>query len=169
MRARIVPRPHDHLRNGLTVAPESDDRTTSEPPDGEGSSWPPSFPHLEIDRLIDRLESGRTLDNAEAYRLLALIAREAQRLRATAVRLATAKLSEADQEARQIVSEALGRADEMRNVGLWVLNTRVDEGDRLLATMREAFQVELRASRLARLEDNQGWSLPTLGEDADGS
>ncbi len=151
------------------MAPDPDDRTASEPPGGEESSWPPSFPHLEIDRLIDRLESGRTLDNAEAYRLLALIAREAQRLRATAVRLASAKLSEADQEARQIVSEALSRADEMRNVGLWVLNTRVDEGDRLLSTMREAFQVELRASRLARLEDNQGWAFPTLGDEGDGS
>ncbi len=151
------------------MAPESDDRTASEPPDGEESSWPPTFPHLEIDRLIDRLESGRTLDSAEAYRLLALIAREAQRLRATAVRLATAKLSEADQEARQIVSDAFAHADEMRNVGLWVLNTRVDEGDRLLATMREAFQVELRASRLARLEDNQGWSFRTLGDEGDPS
>ncbi len=147
------------------MAPKSDDPTGSEPPEGEGSSWPPSFPHLEIDRLIERLERGRTLDSAEAYRLLALIAREAQRLRATAVRLATAKLSEADQEARQIVSDALGRADELRNVGLWVLNTRVDEGERLLSTMREAFQVELRATRLARKEDEQSWSFPTLGDD----
>ncbi len=151
------------------MAPESDDRSASEPRDGEESSWPPTFPHLEIDRLIERLESGRTLDSAEAYRLLALIAREAQRLRATAVRLATAKLSEADQEARQIVSDAFAHADEMRNVGLWVLNTRVDEGDRLLATMREAFQVELRASRLARLEDNQGWSFRNLGDEGDPS
>jgi hypothetical protein len=168
MRARVAPRPHDHLRMGLTVAPDSDDRTASEPPDDE-STWPPSFPHLEIDRLIDRLESGRTLDSAEAYRLLALIAREAQRLRATAVRLATAKLSEADQEARKIVSDASGHADEMRDVGLSVLNARLDEGERLLATVREAFQVELRASRLARVEDRQGWAFRPLEDDGDGS
>ncbi len=151
------------------MVPQSEDRPASEPSDDEDATWPPSFPHLEIDRLIDRLESGRTLDSAEAYRLLALIAREAQRLRATAVRLATAKLSEADQEARQVLSDAFGHADELRNVGMWVLNTRIDEGERLLTAMREAFQVELRASRLARHEDTQGWSFRTLGDEGDGS
>lgn len=129
--------------------------------------WPPSFPHLEIDRLIDRLESGRTADSAEAYRLLALVAQEAQRLRATAVRLATAKLSEADREARRIVSEALGHADDMREVGLTVLNTRLDEGERLLSTLRDAFQVERRSSELARSEESQGWSFRPLSDPGD--
>lgn len=141
------------------MVPPSDDRSPFDQPDGEQFSWPPNFPHLEIDRLIDRLESGRSLDSTEAYRLLALIAREAQRLRATAVRLATAKLSEADREARQIVADAVGHADEMRTVGLSILNTRLDEGDRLLATMREAFRIELRATELARTEENDGWSF----------
>ena len=137
------------------------------PDEGGDSMWPPSFPHLEIDRLIDRLESGRTADAAEAYRLLALVAQEAQRLRATAVRLATAKLSEADREARRIVSDALGHADEMREVGLTVLNTRLDEGERLLATLRDAFRVERRASELARSEESQGWSFRPLSDSAD--
>jgi hypothetical protein len=137
------------------------------PDDGGESMWPPSFPHLEIDRLIDRLESGRTADVAEAYRLLALVAQEAQRLRATAVRLATAKLSEADREARRIVSDALAHADEMREVGLTVLNTRLDEGERLLATLRDAFNVERRASELARSEESQGWSFRPLADPED--
>lgn len=149
------------------MPPSSDDPPAFEDPDGEDVTWPPSFPHLEIDRLIDRLESGRSLDSGEAYRLLALIAREAQRLRATAVRLATAKLSEADREARQIVADALRHADEMRDVGLSVLNTRLDEGERLLATMREAFQVERRASELARANEDKGWSFRPFAEPGD--
>lgn len=119
---------------------------------------------MEIDRLIDRLENGRTLEAGEAYRLLALVAQEAQRLRATAIRLATAKLSEADREARRIVSDAVGHAEEMRELGLSVLTTRLDEGERLLATMRDAFHVERRASELARAQDRQGWSFNPLDE-----
>ncbi|NYJ01418.1 hypothetical protein HNR19_002116 [Nocardioides thalensis] len=140
---------------------------TSEPSDGDQAPWPPSFPHLEIDQLIDRLENGRTLDSADAYRLLALVAQEAQRLRATAVRLATAKLSEADREARRIVADALGHADEMRDVGLTVLNTRLDEGERLLSTMREAFKVERRSSDLARSEERRSWAFSPLSDDED--
>lgn len=149
------------------MAPHPDERADAEPAEGEESTWPPSFPHLEIDRLIDRLESGRTLDTAEAYRLLALIAREAQRLRATAVRLATARLSEADQEARQIVAEAADQAHELRSIGLAALGSRLDESERLLASMREAFRVELRASRLAGAAERQAWSLPPLDDPAD--
>jgi hypothetical protein len=148
------------------IAP-SDQPSTSESSGGEGPTWPPSFPHLEIDRLIDRLESGRTLDSAEAYRLLALVAQEAQRLRTTAVRLATAKLSEADREARRIVADALGQAEEMRDAGLTVLNTRLDEGERLLSTMRDAFQVERRASDLGRAEGSQGWSFRPFSDPED--
>jgi hypothetical protein len=150
------------------VAPASDDRSASDLPEGEGLTWPPSFPHLEIDRLIDRLEHGNTLDSAEAYKLLALVAQEAQRLRATAVRLATAKLSEADREARQIVASAQGQAAEMREVGLSVLNTRLDEGERFLATLRDAFYVERRASELAHAEQRRGWSFRPLGDDDEG-
>lgn len=146
------------------VVPPSADSAPDETPDAGDSSWPPSFPHLEIDRLIDRLEHGKTLDDAEAFRLLALVAQEAHRLRATAVRLATAKLSEADREARQIVADAQGHADEMRAVGLSILNARLDEGEQLLATMREAFQVERRASDLARAEQRQSWSFRSGGD-----
>lgn len=149
------------------MVPPSDEAAVPDQGVGESASWPPSFPHLEIDRLIDRLEAGRTLDSAEAYRLLALIAREAQRLRATAVRLATAKLSEADRDARAIVADAVGHADSMRNLGLSIMNTRLDEGERLLATMREAFQVELRAADLGRAEGSEGWSFRPFADPMD--
>lgn len=149
------------------MVPPSDDRSPFDNPEGEGFSWPPNFPHLEIDSLIDRLESGRSLSNADAYRLLALIAREAQRLRATAVRLAAAKLAEADREARQVVADAVVHAESMRAFALSTLNTRLDEGDRLLATMRQAFQVELRASERARAEESEGWSFPPFPEPGD--
>lgn len=146
------------------MVPPPDEPMTSEPSDRDQAPWPPSFPHLEIDQLIDRLENGRTLESADAYRLLALVAQEAQRLRATAVRLATAKLSEADREARRIVADALGHADEMRDVGLTVLNTRLDEGERLLSTMREAFHVERRSSDLARAEERRSWAFRPLAD-----
>lgn len=116
----------------------------------EWESWPPSFPHREIDALIERLDDGRSFDRGDAYRLLALVAKEAQRLRSTAVRLAAAKLSEADREAREVVAEAIEQADAMRATGLSILNSRLDDGERLLATMRDAFRAELRSSELAR-------------------
>ncbi|WP_183093767.1 hypothetical protein [Nocardioides stalactiti] len=149
------------------MAEPSDDRPALGEPEGEDLSWPPSFPHLEIDRLIDRLEEGKTLDSAEAYRLLAFVAREAQRLRATAVRLATAKLSEADREARRIVADATAQADEIRELGLALLNTRLDEGDRLLTTVRDAFQVERRATDLARVEEAAGWAFRPFADPGD--
>ena len=146
--------------------PRPGDRSASDPPEG-GGTWPPTFPHVDIDRLIDRLESERTLDSAEAYRLLALVAQEAQRLRATAVRLTTAKLAEADREARTIVAEALAHAEEMRELGLAVLNARLDDGEQVLATMREACKVERRASELARAESERGWSFRSLADRGD--
>lgn len=118
-------------------------------------TWAPHVPHRQIDALIDRLAMGETTDPAEAYRLLGMVAKEAQRLRTMVVRLSTAKLADADREARFIVAEALGHADAMRSVGLSVLNTRLDEADRLLATMREAFRVELRAAEIGQVAGEQ--------------
>lgn len=111
------------------------------------SDWPPQFPHLAIDDLVERLERASELDVEEACALLGLIAKEAQRLRATVVRLSAAKLSEADREARTIVQDAVVQADTMRALGLTALNDRLDEADHLLAGMREAFATELRTAR----------------------
>lgn len=130
-----------HIHGG---GPHGDDRrgtTTDEPAD-----WPPRFPHLAIDRLLDDLEHGRTVDPAESQRLLGLVAREAQRLRTTVARLSIDKLSDADREARAIVAEAQRHAHELRTAGLTALESRLEEAEMLLATMREAFRVELRAS-----------------------
>lgn len=123
------------------------------------AAWPPHVPHREIDALIDRLDAGTEVDPAEAYRLLRLVAKEAQRLRAMSLRLTTAKLAEADREAHLIIAEALGHADSMRSVGLSVLNNRLDESERLLSTLREAFRVELRAAEFGEVAD-QRWRRP---------
>jgi hypothetical protein len=47
------------------------------------------------------------------------------------------------------------------------MNTRLDEGERLLATMRDAFQVELRAAALGRAEGSEGWSFRPFSDPAD--
>lgn len=98
---------------------------------------------------MERLERADELDVEEACELLGLVAKEAQRLRATVVQLSAAKLSEADREARTIVQDAILQADTMRALGLTALNARLDEADRLMAGMRQAFATELRAARVA--------------------
>jgi len=132
----------------------SDDRSASARLGGDDPTWPPDFPQFEINRLIDQLEHGRSLDTADTFLLITLVVRETRRIRAAAVRLATARLSHDDREARQIVAEARRHAHEMRDVGLATQDARVDEGERLLAAMREAFRVELRASQRARADES---------------
>ena len=107
--------------------------------------WPPHVPHREIDALLERLRGIGTASPAEASRLLRLVAKEAERLRALALRLTSAKLAEADREASSIIADALGHADSVRSASLSVLNSRLDESERLLAALREAFHVERRA------------------------
>lgn len=116
-------------------------------PGEDETDWPPSFPHRAIDSLLARLEEVDTLEGDDAAALLGLIAKEAQRLRATVVRLSASKLTQADREARAIVLDALDHADSMKSLGLSVLDDRLDEAERLHTAMREAFQVELRAAR----------------------
>ncbi|WP_435770803.1 hypothetical protein [Nocardioides sp. SYSU DS0651] len=140
----------------MASSPDDHDRSPAEDLDVD---WPPHVPHREIDALIDRLHAGATVDPAEAYRLLRLIAKEAQRLRAMSLRLTTGRLAEADREAQQIIAEALGHADSMRSIGLRVLNNRLDESERVLATLREAFRVELRAAEFAEVADER-WRRP---------
>ena len=125
--------------DGSTTHP-SDRESTCEP------AWPAYLPHREIDTLLAQLESAIAVDPAEAARLLRLVAKEAQRLRTLALRLTTEKLADADREASDILSDALNHADTMRAVGLSMLNSRLDEADRLMATVREAYRVELRAT-----------------------
>jgi hypothetical protein len=146
---------------------DSDRSSAGADPAQEDPTWPPHVPHIEIDALIDRLDRGMTLEPAEAYLLIRQVAKEAQRLRTLVVRLSTAKLAEADREARSIVAEALGHADAMRSVGLSVLNTRLDEADRVLATLRASFQVELRAAELAQVANERG-PAPRPGPGAQG-
>jgi hypothetical protein len=111
-------------------------------------SWPAFIPHREIDGLLERIENAAHLEPSEAARLLRMISKEAQRLRAMALRMTTEKLAAADREASGILSEALSHADSMRSIGLATLSSRLDEADQLMATVREAFRLELRASDL---------------------
>ncbi|MBM7520301.1 hypothetical protein [Nocardioides nitrophenolicus] len=119
-----------------------------DPAAAERPSWPAFIPHREIDGLLERIENAAAVEPAEAARLLRMISKEAQRLRAMALRMTTEKLAEADREASGILSEALSHADTMRSVGLATLNSRLDEADQLMATVREAFRLELRATDL---------------------
>lgn len=133
------------------MANSTDDAVT---PDGESApadaqAWPAFIPHREIDGLLERIENAARLEPTEAARLLRMISREAQRLRAMALRMTTEKLAEADREASGILSEALTHADSMRSIGLATLNSRLDEADRLMATVREAFRLEVRATDIS--------------------
>ena len=130
--------------------------TRSSRPGDEDADWPPFLPHREIDLLIERLESGASDDPGDGYRLLTLVAKEAQRLRTMVLRLSTAKLSEAEREARSIIAEALGQADAMRAAALSVLDARLDEADQVLAVMRDSFRTELRSAELGQLAADRG-------------
>ncbi|WGL51005.1 hypothetical protein P5P86_13640 [Nocardioides sp. BP30] len=115
-------------------------------PDRPGSdgSWPPSFPHATIDALLQRLQHADELDSTAAAELLLLVAREAQRLRTTVARLSAVRLASAREEARAIVAEAQQRADELRALALEVLDTRLDESERVHAALHELVRVERR-------------------------
>lgn len=116
------------------------------------ADWQPTFPHREIDSLIERLQTGQSQDQVDAFLLLSLVAKEAQRLRATVARLTAAKLAAADKEAREIVTSAQGHADAIRAASLAALNDRLNEADHVLSAVRAALKVESRAAHLARAE-----------------
>lgn len=135
---------------------ENSDSQSSDSGPGVREDWPAYLPHRKIDELLARLEDALAVDPDEAADLLRLVAKEVQRVRLTALRLTTERLGEADREARVIVNEAQDHADSMREVGLAVLNQRLDEADRLMATVREAFRVELRAARFGDVRNGTG-------------
>lgn len=123
----------------------SEDTTNAAPGDAgteDDKPWPPSFPHAAIDTLMERIERAHELDPATATELLMLIAREAQRLRTTVVRLSSARLAAAEQEAQAILDEAARHAGHLRALALDTLDRRLDEGDRLLAAVRQAIRTE---------------------------
>jgi len=127
-------------------------------------TWPPSFPHADIDRLVERLESGAG-DGADAEELLLSITREAQRLRSAVVRLSAARLSSAEQEASTILVEARSNADDIRRRALRALDDRLDEADQIVRAMRRSFLVEHRLRGHAGL-DPQGSGEQGLVDDA---
>ena len=114
-----------------------------------GDDWSPEFPHRALDRLAEQLERAHEVDPAEAAELVRMVAREAQRLRSTVVRLSVEKLSTADREARIILQDAVKRAEDLKALGLSTLEQRLDEADGLLVGLRNAFHAELGAARAA--------------------
>lgn len=118
-----------------------------EPPTRD--EWAPEFPHRALDKLAKRLENADDLEPTDAAELVRLVAREAQRLRSTVVRLSMEKLSTADREAQMILQDALKRADDLKALGLSTLEQRLDEADELLVGLRSAFHTELGAARAA--------------------
>lgn len=105
-------------------------------------SWPSSFPHREIEDLISTVGDARTTDPDDAARLLAHVAREAQRLRTTVARLSAARVARAEQEAGDIIALAHSQADEVRRLALRAVDDRLDESEQLIRSMRRAFLVE---------------------------
>ncbi len=114
--------------------------TTTE---GRFGQWPPSFPHADIDRLVERLGAGEG-DVEDAERLLLTITREAQRLRSSVVRLSAARLTAAEHEAHEIITLAHADAEDVRRRALRALDDRLDESDALVRAMRRSFLVEQR-------------------------
>ncbi|WP_229052996.1 hypothetical protein [Aeromicrobium sp. Leaf350] len=111
---------------------------------GAHTFWPPSFPHADIDRLVERLDSGAG-DGDDAERLLLAVTREAQRLRSAVVRLSAARLAAAEQEAHDIMTRAHADAEDVRRRALRALDDRLDEADHLVRAMRRSFLVEQKA------------------------
>ncbi len=114
----------------------------------DDTAWPPNFPHAGIDALLERIERLHEADADTVVELLLLIAREAQRLRTTVLRLSTERLSAAEREARAILEEAHRHAWDLRALALSTLDDRLDEADRLLAAVRETVRVEREAGAL---------------------
>lgn len=117
------------------------------------STWPPYFPHSEIDALVNRLKDASNADANDAIELLQAIAREAQRLRSAVIRLSVERLAAAEHEANEIVSAAQDRANSVRALALQTVDNRLDEAEQLQRSMRRAFLVE------HHLSGNTGGSL----------
>ncbi|NYG58547.1 hypothetical protein BJ980_001470 [Nocardioides daedukensis] len=113
---------------------------------GQDGTWPPHFPHSEIDRLIDDLHDVASARPEDAGQLLQLIAKEAQRLRTAVVRLSVARIREAECEAELILSAAHERVSVVRQLSLEALGSRLEEADDLMVAMRRAFLTEGRAA-----------------------
>lgn len=106
--------------------------------------WPPSFPHAEIDALLEKLIKGTEADNTDAEELLRLIGREAQRLRTAVVRLSSARLSAAEVEAYEIRTDAEKQAHDVRQRALAELNSRILEAEDLAAATQRSRPTERR-------------------------
>ena len=189
--------PSDDIEARLSPAPEAE--AEPDPPHAVshaapvsaaevagGQPWASTFPHVEIDELLNRVSTAATLTPAETTALLGAIVDEAKRLRATVVRLTAERVSAAEREAEQILTEARAEAAQLRRSANEAMISRLDEaesasdavlqaahtdasrrsrqGQQLLAQTRT--EVEDLRARVAALFDSTNGILPLLGETA---
>ena len=150
-------------------------------------SWPSTFPHVQIDELMNRVGSTGSVTPEEASAVLGAILDEARTLRATVVRLTAEKLSAAEKQAEEIISAARAEATELRRSANDAMLTRLDEAETAGAAITQAAQVdatrrsrqgqqllaqtrteveELR-NRVSAIFDSTTGILPLLGDAAD--
>lgn len=108
---------------------------------GASPGWSPHFPHARIDTLLAQLREAETSSLVEARDLLVLVAEEAERLRHTVAHLASVRLSEAEEEADRILTEAVRTARELRSLGRAALETRLAESEQLTTAIRDLIRV----------------------------
>ena len=168
------------------VEPVAVNVTKAEAADPAPQSWASTFPHVEIDELMTRLNEADSVTPAETTALLGAIIDEARRLRATVVRLTAEKLSAAEREAEEILASARAEAAELRRTANEAMINRLDEaesagaaitqaatvdatrrsrqGQQLLAQTRS--EVEELRNRVSAIFDSTTGILPLLGDAA---
>lgn len=117
--------------------------TSGEPTNSPPAEWPTQFPHVELDALLRQIAEPNT-EREDLERVVLLVGREAQRLRSTVMRLSAARLSAADEQARDIVRAAQNNADSLRVFALEMLQNRLTEADVISAAVRAAVGLESR-------------------------
>lgn len=132
--------------------------SSGESTDSPTAEWPTLFPHVELDALLRQIASPST-DRDDLERVILLVGREAQRLRSTVMRLSAARLSAADEQARNIVRAAQENADDLRGFALETLESRLAEADAISAAVRAAVRLE------SRLLDESEAPVPNLWSD----
>jgi len=184
--------PTDSAEPAETSAPEPIIAERETPPPATaaeaagGQPWASTFPHVEIDELLNRVSAAAKLTPSETTALLGAIVDEAKRLRATVVRLTAERVSAAEREAEEILSAARTEAAELRRSANDAMISRLDEaesasdavlqaahtdasrrsrqGQQLLAQTRT--EVEDLRARVAAIFDSTNGILPLLGETA---
>ncbi|MCW2494871.1 hypothetical protein [Jatrophihabitans sp.] len=156
------------------------------PAAADTQAWASTFPHVEIDELMNRLSAADSATPGETTALLGAIIDEARRLRSTVVRLTSEKLSAAEQEAEEILAAARTEAAQLRRSANEAMLSRLDEAEAAAAAITQAAtvdatrrsrqgqqllaqtrtEVESLRSRVSAIFDSTNGILPLLGDAA---